>query len=296
MRALVIGDLAIDVVAAVTRPIMHGRETIVDDPVISEAGVGGNIAWYLSQLGLEAHVAATVGADQWGSKLKRGLQKAGIRTGLVRVSRKPTSVFFVLVDARGEKTMIGSRSASMETTVKTSEILRVRPRWIHVSGYSLLNKRYRETLRAVRKASDELGARLSTDLEAISAAGRRIDLDGMTVFCNMEEFHDYFESDLHRIARRLSSPLVVKAGKHGCYLLQDAKVTHFPSLSKRVVDTTGAGDAFNAGFIASILKGNDERTACKWANAVAALKVRYHLAKARLPRRELAALLFRQSP
>jgi len=293
MKAVVIGDLAIDMVATVTQRIMRRRNILLENPVVVEAGVAGNIAWYLAQLGVEAHVVGTVGDDPWGIKLKEGLDRAHVRTELVRTSKKPTGFFVVLVDKSGERTMIGSRGANTELMVKADEILKVNPGWIHVSGYSLLNKTYREILGAARKASKELSVPLSTDLEAVSADGRRINLEGTVAFCNKDEFRDYFGAPPQIIARRMRQRVVVKAGRDGCYLISSGGLIHFPSVAKSVVDTTGAGDAFNAGFIASVLSGNDESTACKWANAVAGLKVMYMHARAKLPRRRLAALLFK---
>jgi len=290
-KALIVGDLAVDIVADFAGRITTGRNILLDNPRIVAAGVAGNMAWYLRQLGVEPQVVGRIGHDSWGTLVREQLREAGIGTELVRTSRLVTGFFLVLVDKKGERTMIGSRSANTELTVSKEEILNAQPQWIHVSGYSLLNCNYEETVKTIRSASKELGVPVSTDLEGISAEGRHIDLEGVTAFCNEEEFQEYFGTAPKEMVGKTRETIVVKAGPKGCYLMSGRRLIHFPSVAKSVVDTTGAGDAFNAGFMASILKGNDEFGACKFANAVAGLKIRQAGAKAVLQSEELAALL-----
>jgi sugar/nucleoside kinase (ribokinase family) len=290
-KVLVIGDLAVDISAHTSDRIVAGRNTLIENSRTITAGVGGNIAWYLKQLGVEPHVAATVGADSWGTLLKQQLSEAKIGTELVRTSSKmPTAFFLVLVDSRGERTMIGSRSANTELKIASQEIVRISPQWIHISGYSLLNQGCAETMKAVRHASEELAVPFSTDLEGVSAEGKHVDLKGAIVFCNVKEFRDYFEASYRKLVKKIRQTAIVKAGPKGCYLLAEKRLLHFPSVAKTVVDTTAAGDAFNAGFISSVLNGNDKTAACRHANAVAALKIQQMGAKVVLPQKELASL------
>jgi ribokinase len=290
MRVLIVGDLAVDIVTRLPRRIVIGGNTLLQTPEIFAAGVAGNMAWYLRQLGIEPVVRGTVGDDSWATLLKEQLRQAGVGTELIRTSKMPTGFFLVLVDKKGERTMIGSRSANTELSVTAEEIVNVHPQWIHVSGYSLLNHNYEHLTKTVRHASQELAVPISTDLEGISAVGRHIDLEGVTVFCNDEEFHEYFDASLREITEKTKQTIIVKAGPKGCYLISGQRLTHFPSEAKSVVDTTGAGDAFNSGFIASTLNGGDEDAACRFANAVAALKIRHRGAQAVLRSKELAAL------
>jgi len=287
-RALIIGDLAVDISAQTSDRIFAGRNILIENPRMVAAGVAGNMAWYLRQLGVEPHVAATVGVDSWGALLKQQLKQTKVGTDLVRTSSKmPTAFFVVLVDSKGERTMIGSRSANTDFKITSEEIVDTSPQWIHISGYSLLNHNYAELMKAVRHASEELAVPLSTDLEGISAEGRHVNLEGTTVFCNEEEFRDYFGVSYRKMTGKMKQSIIVKAGPNGCYLMTESTLLHFPSVAKTVVDTTAAGDAFNAGFIASALNGNDETMACRFGNAVAALKIRQTGAKVVLPRQEL---------
>lgn len=290
-KVFIVGDLAVDMVTDLPRCFVIGGNTLLQTPKIVAAGVAGNMAWYLKQLGIDPIVVATIGDDSWGILLKDQLIQAGISTELIRTSKMHTGFFLLLVDKKGERTMIGSRSANTELSVTAEEIVNVHPQWIHVSGYSLLNHNYERVMKTVRRASEDLAVPISTDLEGISAEGRHIGLEGVTVFCNDEEFRAYFRTSLRKIATKTRQTIVVKAGPRGCYLISRQRLTHFPSAAKEVVDTTAAGDAFNSGYIASILSGRDESAACRFANAVAALKIRQMGAKAVPPSNELAKLM-----
>ena len=70
---------------------------------------------------------------------------------------------------------------------------------------------------------------------------------------------------------------MLKAGARGCYLIDGGEVTHVPveDVDGPVVDTTGAGDAFDAAFIAARLRGLDPLAACGWGNVAGATTARY---------------------
>jgi sugar/nucleoside kinase (ribokinase family) len=279
-RVFIVGDLAVDIVTDLPRRVVIGGYTILPTPRIVAAGVAGNMAWYLKQLGIEPTVVATIGDDSWGILLKDQLVQAGISTELIKISKILTGFFLLLVDKKGERTMIGSRGANTNLSATAEEIVNVHPQWIHVSGYSLLNQNHERVMKTVRRASEDLAVPISTDLEGISVEGGHVDLEGVTVFCNDEEFRAYFRTSPRKVARTTRQTIIVKAGPKGCYLISRKRLTHFPSVTKAVVDTTAAGDAFNSGYIASILSGRDEIAACRFANAVAAVKIRQMGAKA----------------
>ena len=289
-KVLIVGDLAVDIVTDLPRRFVIGGNTLLQTPKIVAAGVAGNMAWYLKKLGIDPIVVATIGDDSWGILLKDQLIHAGINTELIRTSKMLTGFFLLLVDKKGERTMIGSRSANTELSVTAEEIVNVHPQWIHVSGYSLLNHNYEHVMKTVRYTSEDLAVPISTDLEGISAEGRRVDLEGVTVFCNEEEFRAHFHTSPRKIATKARQTIIVKAGRRGCYLIARQRLTHFPSVAKEVVDTTAAGDAFNSGYIASILSRKDEGAACRFANALAALKITQMGAKAVPSPDELATL------
>ena len=81
--------------------------------------------------------------------------------------------------------------------------------------------------------------------------------------------------------------VVTTLGVSGAIVVTRNKVVHLPAFEVEVVDTTGAGDAFNAGLAVALAEGNDIVDAVRWANAVAALKITRKGAQEGLPRRDV---------
>lgn len=81
------------------------------------------------------------------------------------------------------------------------------------------------------------------------------------------------EADLYSGGRdwsRRSGTTIIKLGKHGCRAWQGGRKQEVPGLSVRAVDSTGAGDAFNGGFLASLLTGNDLKASLRLGNRIGA--------------------------
>ena len=61
----------------------------------------------------------------------------------------------------------------------------------------------------------------------------------------------------------------MKLGKDGCFYLEEDKQVLVSTGKVKSIDTTGAGDSFNAGYIAAIINGKDKNNACKYGNSTA---------------------------
>ncbi len=278
---IVIGDLAIDIIGYFKNP---GANILLKNVKMSTGGVAGNMAWYLIQLGQRASVYGSVGNDCWGDLIKNDLRAFGANQSMVKTANDlATGFFFILVDSHGERTMIGNRGASERVNVDSSELISASPSWIHLSGYTLLNSNGINVLNSVIKAANNLGINYSIDLEGIGETDAKLDLRGATVFCNRGKC-----SEKSRMNAKLT---VIKSGSDGCYLDLNGMVKqHKPPLVKPI-NTTGAGDSFNAAFITACLMNYDYDNACDFANAVAAYKVVQNDTRVKLPKELLKCYL-----
>jgi sugar/nucleoside kinase (ribokinase family) len=272
VRALVVGDLAVVIMASVPRLPRAGENFLLSDPRVYASGVGANLSWNLVGLGIECEVASGVGRDGLGDYVLAELTRRGIGVGNVERFAAATSTFLILVDPSGERTMIGYRGAAERFFLDPAELTEPPADWVHVSGYTLLDPAMAERCDELITAAEARGVSCSVDLEGIAQSGRHTPLDRVTAFCNLDEYRRYFGHDRVRPMER-AAPLVVKAGDEGSFLVEGGTVTPSPPLPARAVDSTGAGDAFNAGFIAARLLGRDSIEACGWGNAAARIKV-----------------------
>ena len=153
--------------------------------------------------------------------------------------------------------------------------------WIGVISYSiyLLHPLIFDVFRTVRPLH-----RLNQQpipIQGVAFAGRPAPIDRVTTLCNLDEYRGYFGPDGVPPASR-DEPLVVRRGPEGCELVHRGGIHILPGYAVPVVDSTGAGDAFDAAFIAARLRGLTPVQACQWGNGAAAIKVQARGTRANL--------------
>jgi sugar/nucleoside kinase (ribokinase family) len=289
MKVLVIGDLSVSVAAETPRLPRPGENLILGNPSLLPSGVAANISFDLRGLGVETYVSGVVGRDVFGGVVVRELTSWGVHTRYIGMSPRPTSIFLVIVDGDGERTMIGYRGASEALRLDRQLIEEIEPDWVHVSGYTLLNRGQEKALGPFIKAATSKGF-VSLDLEGVAYSARSLPLEGAYVFCNLDEYHAYFKTK--EVAPH-SHPftILLKAGPGGSYLITRGGLRRFRAFKTKVRDTNGAGDAFNAGFIYARLSGFSEEEACVWGNACASLKVSRSGPHPRIGKKRVEALV-----
>ena len=284
MKVAIVGDLAVDMLSHDRWAVAAGSSLILKDVNLLPGGVAGNMGWILHQLSVQPMIFSAVGKDYWGKVVRSGLRRGGLSTSHIAIRNETTGFFVIVVSPDGQRTMIGTRGANAKVRV-TSQILRaVRPDWIHVSGYSLLGEQGERLLLQAKSASRVLGVPLSIDLEGVSETGIRPDLNGVEVLCDQMEYDDYFRSEMTRVAVSNREPIVVKAGAEGCYLIHAGHLRRIPAAKVEVRDTTGAGDAFNAGYVSVRMMGGGLTTACEAGNLLGSEKVQHEGARLTLTR------------
>ncbi len=265
-RVVVVGDLLYDMLARVEGSVAFGTDTFTKIHAAA-GGSGANAAAWLASSGVETHFVGRVGDDVLGEALAGELKRSGVTPHLVRDSSLPTGKVFVLVDGAGERTMITDRGAGEALSPEDLPETLFRGGHLHLSGYVFSGGSRRETaLRALHLARAS-GMSASVDpssvpmLEAIGPERflewtRGADL----CFPNLEEgalLAGAKDPDL--ISERLLSyysGIVLKLGASGAmYAGASGERVRLPAAPARVVDTTGAGDALCAGFLAARLSG-----------------------------------------
>ena len=280
-RVIVVGDLLYDMLARIEGSVAFGTDTFA--PIQAAAGgSGANAAAWLASLGIETHFVGRVGDDVIGEALAGELKRSGVAAHLARDPSLATGKVFVLVDGAGERTMITDRGAGEALSPEDLPEAIFRTGHLHLSGYTLSGGSRRETaLRALRLAR-EAGMSASVDPSSVTmleevGPDRFLEwtLGVDLCFPNLEEgvLLTGFE-DPERVAEELLSyypGVVLKLGPGGAqYASAEGERVRLPSASTRVVDTTGAGDALCAGFLAAWLSGAPPAGALRRAVELAA--------------------------
>lgn len=270
----------LDVTAVVGASIKQGVETRAQ---ISTQGGGAaaNVASWLAISGTPAHVIARVGDDAAGQTVLTELDKYGVSHSETIVPGANTGVVIVLVDALGERTMFPDSGAnsglSLADLPPLDEITAV-----YLSGYPLVNPNSRpgalNILRAVKERGlpvifdpSTVGVLLEVGLNQVREWLALVDV----VILNEEEAHflSGMNNPVEAAAELLKkTPLVViKRGGNGALAqARGSGVVQIPAVETEVLDTTGAGDAFAAGFILAWANDGDLIDALKSGAALAA--------------------------
>ena len=275
-RILLIGDVMTDVVVRPEGPLARGsdrRANIRFEP----GGSAANQAAWLAHFGARVDFVARVGAADAEAEAAR-LKYAGVTPHLSGDPDRQTGRLVALIDPSGERSFFTDRGANENLSVADiPEVLVAGAALIHLSGYSFfapspraavldLMQRARATPVSVDPASSEF----------LREVGPQNFLDwtrgAALLLPNADEAEVLTGSaDPETQCARLAAayPLVViKRGAEGCVAAEGPRRWTVPAPKVDVVDTTGAGDAFAAAFLAARLAGAGMETAL--ARAVAA--------------------------
>ena len=263
---VVVGDLLYDMLARVEGSVAFGTDTFTEIQAAA-GGSGANAAVWLALLGVETHFVGRVGDDVLGEALAAELKSSGVVPHLARDRSLATGKVFVLVDGVGERTMITDRGAGEALSPEDLPEELFNGGHLHLSGYTLSGGSRRETALKALRLAREAGMSISVDpssvplLEEIGPE-RFLEWTRGADLClpNLEEgalLGGAGDPDrvTHRLLRYYPG-VVLKLGAGGAlYASADGGWVRLPAMPARVVDTTGAGDALSAGFLAGRLSG-----------------------------------------
>lgn len=282
MRLLAVGDVTVDLFLGIPRLPERGGDVHTDQVILRAGGSAANVAAVAATLGLPATLIGAVGQDPLGEWALQALHRSGVEiAALQRRPEAPTTLIAIMVTPDGERTMISGRGASRFAALEKTVRAQIAPFDIfHLSGYALLEESplFFTAMRLFEEAR-RAGCLCALDpglpaCEAVPEVVLRI-LQGMDLlFLSEAEAVALFGPD-PRIAFHVAERLrwvVLKRGERGCRLMgREGEDHEIPAFQVRVVDTTGAGDAFDAGFLTGLARGARPVAAALLGNAAGAL-------------------------
>ena len=283
INVLCIGDVMLDVIARINvspQKINFGSDT-ASRISTSSGGAAGNVAAWLTRTDARSTIVSHVGDDPAGAAIVAEFDALGVSHGDLVVPGETSGVVVVLVDSSGERTMFPDKGANSRLTVTDLPDLSAFQA-VYISGYALLNPLARDGVLAMIEKIKADGLPIYFDPASVGAMKDVSDKELHTWFSMMdvlllnEEESIYLTGsvDIERALDYLldfSQVVVIKRGSAGAI----AKARGFdsislPAVAATVVDTTGAGDSFAAGFIASYSKNHDLTAALQAGGELAA--------------------------
>ena len=293
-EVLVVGDANVDIV--VPYPVFLNEERTrvkYPEPEMHGGGTAANTAIALAKLDVPTSFIGTVGDDQYGRHARQVLRLNGIDVEDLFIDPTVNTVgVFAFVDEYGERYLWGwPRTEQSFKYLDRSRISMERVRqagWVHSSGMTMTYPTSaRETILAIFKEAHAAGVPTSFDLNS-RCDDRDLDPEFKAVLLEIisyttyllgsgpDEFEYLGEGGWRENAAALVAgdrTVIARDGERGSSAFFAAGETSAPAFGVDVVDTIGAGDVYNAGFIAAILDGQSLDDALVQANAISGYSV-----------------------
>lgn len=238
MRVICAGHVNWDVTLHVGHLPTADSEAEIHDRRMGGGGSAANTAVALSQLGVSAGIIASVGTDSNGKMARTGLRERGVDTTELQIIEGETAVKYLVVAPDGEAFVLGTDGVNEATDPHAvSESFVVAAEHLHLTGQDP------ETAATLAERACSGGLSVSFDpgrRSTCRAYDRTLELADL-VFVNR------CESDAIEIPEKTT--VIRKHGQGGASAHLPEKTYHHQGYEIDAVDTTGAGDAFAAGFL-----------------------------------------------
>jgi sugar/nucleoside kinase (ribokinase family) len=288
LDVIVAGVSVVDVIGRpvnLKSPPKPGGFQPLESITMTTGGNVPNVGIDLAKLGFRVGAVSRVGNDSLGGFLRSRMEMLGIVPGgLVVDGGKQTAATIVNVAPDGERTFFHARGCMenfrVEDVLDQMDVVR-RGRLFAFGYYGLLPECERDLGRMFRSIRQKTGMPVMLDTAGTPARDDEL----LKTILPWVDFFLPSESEAMVVTGESSPAAIVEAcrdagargvvgvklGADGCYMSWQGKARRVPARKvRRVVDATGAGDAFVAGFIAGILNGMDPFAAARLGNDVAA--------------------------
>jgi ribokinase len=293
-RVCVIGSANLDFTVALPRLPRTGETVSAGTLLVDRGGKGANQAVAARRLGAEVRMIGCVGDDDSGGEIRRALREQGIGVdGIATSSDAATGTALIFVDREGRNQIGVAPGANHRLTVEMARAGQDAIAWAEVLVSQLevpvpVVRWALETARRhgvptvlnpapVQELSDEL---LSLVTYLTPNAGEVAALTGIEVR-DLESGRQAAA----RLCERGAGTVIITLGEQGALVCDGASAVHFEAFPVEVVDTTGAGDAFNGALAVGLAAGGSLEQVIPLASAAAALTCTRRGAQDALPDR-----------
>jgi ribokinase len=303
---LVVGDVVWDVLIRTNTALLAGGDTY-GEVELAPGGSAANAAVWAQRCGLPTAFVGKVGRDRFGALAEADLRDEGVEAYLVRTDAHLTGTVAVWIDDRGQRSMVSGKGADHMLLPQELPLPMLgAARHLHLSAWSFFDDPPRNAARRAATLARAAGATLSFDpgsfqmIEEMGVdafVGLTADLGLDVIFPNYDEARtltglvDPGEMAAALAERYPGALIALKLDEHGALVRGRAgEVTRLPPTSNRLVDATGAGDAFAGAFLSRWLRDADAARAARFAVRVSEWVIEHVGARATVDE-ELTALI-----
>jgi ribokinase len=284
---VVVGSINLDLVVGADRLPQPGETITGNSFATFHGGKGANQAVAAAKLGYPVAMVGNVGRDAFGSQLRNGLESAGVDTEHVRSVEGPSGIALITTGKQGENNIVVVPGAN---ALLTPEMIQNASATLERAGILLAQLEIPlETVEYLAQFAEQHNIPLMLDpapaRELPATLVRRVswitpnETEARVLLAtSAENSTDHSDEALGRVADRFLdrgvNNVILRLGSRGCLIAQSVlPELRVPAFPVAAVDTTAAGDAFNAGFAVALMRGSEVSSSAVFASAVAAISV-----------------------
>ncbi|MBI2651162.1 carbohydrate kinase family protein [Candidatus Woesearchaeota archaeon] len=267
-----------------------GSKILIDELNVTVGGGGTNTAVALSRLGHKVAFLGKIGSGVNSKRVLQELRKENVDASLVVSSKNGRTGYSIILDSiKHDRTILTFKGSNNELKFNEIKIKKMKAKWFYFSSmmetsFKTLEKLANYAVKRKIKVAFNISSYLA---EKGAAYLKNILRKTAILILNKEEASilagNYNIKSLFNKLHNLGPDLVaITDGKNGVYV-SDRKFIYFGKAHKvKVVETTGAGDAFASSFLSGIIRKNDIEFALKLGMTNAESVIQYHGAKEKL--------------
>lgn len=269
-----LGALNYDILYSVEKIAMAGEEIGVIDVYESPGGSASNTIVALSRLGLTTGFIGIVGKDAHGDAILEDFKREGVDISNVKLVNGTTGTAMGFVDPTGERCLYvhpGVNDLIVDFGVEHIQ----RTKILHVTSF-VNRKQLEMQSNLIKEISDDIKVSFNPGMLCFKFESRdlkKVISNSHVVFLSEKEMGALLDVNYEEGAEFLLSMgvqiVAITLGDRGCYVRRGNESRRIPAYPTEVVDTTGAGDAFAAGFLYGLLRSKNMYECGKLGNAVA---------------------------
>jgi sugar/nucleoside kinase (ribokinase family) len=290
---VVLGDVNVDLTLQAPDRSVPRESRTLSEPTLSGGGTAGNTAAGLASLGVPVEFIGSIGDDGFGRWIASDFASLGVGCRGLVVHDVPTAQVIALLEPDGDRSLfVWPTDGGALTCLSPAELdpdLIASASWLHTSGMCLRAAPLRDAVLAGMALARAAGVSVSLDLnlrvelwglnaDKRAAVEAAVGLADVVLGSGEEELVQLSGTDSIETAARVIGggrrTVIARLGAGGAVAFAgDGSAVRSPGFVVPTRNAVGAGDAFDAGFVAAMVEGRPLAEALRWGNAVAALKV-----------------------
>ncbi len=297
-----IGAALVDLVAVIERFPNIDDEVFVPKLEMKSGGSAANFTVACSRLGLKSAFIGKLGEDVFGQKLIQDFKAENVNVdGIIYTKEIGTGVCYVAVSGSNRKLYAFSGAANILNPKDIRKEIIESSKIVHLASLKNI-----EPLVRAGEIAKKIPTRISLNPGALIAdqgfkkLEKLLTLTDIYISSKDELFKimevDSLEKAIDALFEIGPSIAAITMGSKGSIIADRNAQLEIPPYNVKAVDTTGAGDAFSAGFITGLIEGLNLEDCGKLGNAIAAFKIQHLGAREGLPTRKMVVDFMKKNP